>query len=143
MALGPPPVAAGSHDSFQTTFWTPPAVVAKYAELKLPSALNGMSLVGFQAQPSWSCVPPTAVTYGLEAGQPAVGTDAVAVSFFCFSVPRVPSSPEEAKNVSPFAIPFWKTASNFEVCAFAAPPKVCSVIPKLIENTVPPGLASI
>ena len=32
-----------------------------------------MSLVGSQAQPYCSWVPPTAVTYGLEAGQPVVG----------------------------------------------------------------------
>ena len=34
---------------------------------------DGTSLVGCQVQPYCSCVPPTAVTYGLEAGQPTVG----------------------------------------------------------------------
>src|SRR5579884_3468559 len=72
--LGPPPVAAGSHDSSQTTFsGVAPAVVCQYGALKLPSALNGTSLCGFHRQPYCSCVPPTAVTYGLDAGQPSVG----------------------------------------------------------------------
>src|ERR1700688_3077327 len=102
-----------------------------------------MSLVGFHAQPYCSCVPPTAVTYGLDAGQPSVGYAYVAVSRCCFDTPCDPLSPDEAKNVSPLAMPFWKTASNFAVCAFAAPPNVCSVMPKLIEKTVPPGVASI
>jgi len=67
----------------------------------------------------------------------------VAVSRCCFATPREPLSPEEAKNESPFAIPFWNTASNFDVWTWAAPPKVCSVTPKLIEKTVPDGVASI
>ena len=63
-------------------------------------------LVGFHVQSSCSCVPPTAVTYGLDAGQPTVGFGNVVVSLCCLEVPVVPSSPEEAKKVSPLAMPF-------------------------------------
>ena len=66
----------------------------------------GTLLVGFQVQSSWSWVPPTAVTYGLDAGQPTVGFGNVPVSRCCLDVPVVPSSPEEAKKVSPLAMPF-------------------------------------
>ena len=111
--------------------------------MKLPSALNATSLCGFHVQPSWSCVPPTAVTYGLEAGQPVVGNEYVVVFLACLVTPSVPSSPDDAKNVSPLAIPFWNTASNLAVWFAAAPPNVCSVTPKLIEKTVPDGFASI
>jgi hypothetical protein len=61
------------------------------------------------------------VTYGLEAGQPAVGNEYVAVFLACLVTPSVPPSPDDAKNVSPLAIPFWNTASNFAVWFAAAP----------------------
>src|SRR5919204_2621920 len=102
-----------------------------------------MSLVGFHFQPYWSCVPPADVTYGLDVGHHTVGYGYVALSACCFAAPIEPKSPEEAKNVSPFAFPFWKTASNFAVCCCAAPPNVCSVTAKLSEKTVPAGVASI
>src|SRR4029077_13425540 len=94
-------------------------------------------------QPYWSCVPPAEVTYGLDAGHPAVANGFVPVSFVCFDAPVVPLSPDDEKNVSPFATPFCSTASNFDVCWAAAPLNVCSGTPKLIENTVPAGVASI
>src|SRR2546425_3972037 len=130
MALGPPPVAAGSQLSFQTTFRLPPPVHPQYAALKLPSALKATSLWGFHVQPYWSWDPPTAVTYGLDAGQLLTGKLYVVESRCCFATPRLPESPDEAKNVSPFAIPFWKTASSLAVWLSAAPPKVCSVTPE-------------
>src|SRR5260221_5686455 len=102
-----------------------------------------MSVLGFHVQPYCSCVPPTEVTYGLDAGQPSTGALYVAASRCCFATPSEPLSPDEAKNVSPLAMPFWKTASNFAVCCAAAPPNVCSVTPKLIEKTVPGPFASI
>jgi hypothetical protein len=136
-------VAAGSHDSFQTTFVVLEVpgefVELKYAELKLPSALNGTSLCGFHDQPNCSCVPPTDVTYGLELGHSAVGKGKMRVSFCCFDTFAVPKSPEAPKNESPFAIPFWKTWSKRAVCTAAAPPKVCSAAARLIEKTVPAG----
>src|SRR5262249_35045684 len=66
------------------------------------------------------------------------------VACCCLAVPVAPSSPEDAKNVSPLSKPLWKTASYLAIWALAEPPvKFCSAKPKLIENTVPDGYLSI
>jgi len=137
-------VAAGNQDSFQTTFNGPElsVVVAKYAGLRAPLA-TGASLEGFQRQPSCSWVPPTDTTNGELAGHTAVGNGMVRPSFACLPALAVPASPAAPKKLSFLARPCWNTASNFEVCAAAAPPKSCSAAANDIEKTVPGGVAAI
>src|SRR4029079_10055667 len=88
-------------------------------------------------------VPRTAAASGLEDGQPAVGNANERLPFCCFDAPVVPSSPEAAKNESPFAIPRWYVCSKREVWTHLAPPNVCSATPRLSEKTVPEGYVSI
>ena len=112
--------------------------------MKLPSALNATSLCGFQRQPNWSWVPPTAVTYGLDAGQPAVGNENERLSFCCLDAPVVPSSPDAAKNESPFAIPRWKTCVEPRGLRLRrAAERLLGRPRSSCENTVPDGYASI
>src|SRR6202040_3518555 len=65
---------------------------------------RGFELVGASFHPSINCVPPTAVTRGLTAGKPTAVVDRMALSLCCLAEPPFPSSPDDARNVSPLSM---------------------------------------
>src|SRR5712692_5492327 len=104
--LGEPPVAAGSHASFQTISPPYPAGEQPRSVVRLPGAQGPMILarpiVHVPAQgvnvpgalKGFPWVPPTAITSGSEDGKSALAIEKPLVA---------PKSPAEAKTVSPAA----------------------------------------
>jgi hypothetical protein len=99
--LVPPPVTQLPPPKMRHSFQSASVLVAEATKF------SGFVLVGAKIQPSISCVPPTAVTRGLTAGKPTAVVDSTALSLCCLAAPPLPSSPDEARNVSPLSMPYW------------------------------------
>src|SRR5215471_9697424 len=135
--LTPPPVTQLPPPKMKHSFQSASRLVAD--EVKA----IGLVAVGASVQPRNSWVPPTAVTSGLTAGKPTAVVEKTVDSLCCLDVLPLPSSPDEARNVSPLAMPLAYVWLNDCICCRAAPPNVCSPRPKLCEKTVPGGSVSM